>query len=99
MPSADSVVAPPRRCQRRRSGMQERAVWREDGERSRAIGEQTAHALGERQRRSRWSRRLGRGDEDGSRAVGQNDARAGANERAAEAGAKATQAFEPLLRR
>ena len=80
---------------RRGIGIDERALGRENRDRFRTVGEQPAHALAERERRSR---RLGCGDKHRGLAVGQSDARAGADERAAEARAKTAQPLERLLR-
>ena len=77
-------------CARRCSGVNQRAVRCEDGERF-VIAEQAADTLGKRQRRSR---RLGRRDQDRGLAVRNNEARAGAGERAAEAKPESAQAFE-----
>ena len=82
-------------CLRGGIGVKQRAVRREHRDGFVGIGEQPAHALGERQR---GARRLGRGDQNRGYAVGKHDARADTGQRAAEAGAEAAQPLEPLLR-
>ena len=95
MPSADKRGGAGEPRLRRGIGINERAVGRESRDGVPAVGEQSAHALAERERRSR---RLGRGDKHRAGAVGNNDARAGADQRAAETRAKAAQPLEALLR-
>ncbi len=75
--------------------MEQRAVRRKRRDGFVGIGEQAAHAFGERQD---GARRLGGGDQNRGYALVKHDARTDTGERAAKAGAEAAQPFEPLLR-
>ena len=85
-------AAEPRHC--RVGCMQEFAIGAENRDRPGQPGKKTAEALAKRQR---GAGRFAGGNQYRGPAVGQHDARAGADDRSAQAGANAAQPFEALL--
>ena len=90
--SAAKLVALPKRSRASPPRFDQFAVGGEHRRRPFEVGAQPPRALGQRQLRAGA---LGRDDQHGVRVVGEHNARAQADQRAAEAGAEAAQAFEP----
>ena len=91
-PSAIRSRPLPKRSLRRGRHLDQLAVGGKDRRRPLDIGQQAVRALGQAQV---LAGAFGRNDQHAGRIVGERDARAEADERAAETGAETAQAFEP----